>query len=329
MGAYHAATLKGLDDVTEVVVSDTDQRRAVSVGAELGARVESDVGAVFATCPDAVVLAATTVENLPLLRTCVRAGIPVFCEKPVTLDVAEAFRLVSDVRATDAVVQVGFQRRFDLAYRYARQAIEAGEVGRIHSIRMVSCDAEPPPRSYLPFSGGIFKDLQIHDFDLIRWLTGREVRDVHATGVGWEPEEDIFTPSGDFGDIATVLTLEDNTLVTLIGGRRGAGYDSRLEVSGSRGALSVGRDEWRPVPGVRGRVARTRTDRHAGFLERFADAYQAELRAFVGLVCGRQANACPVDAALDALLIAEAAGRSALEHRTVRVNSGAATSRPV
>jgi myo-inositol 2-dehydrogenase / D-chiro-inositol 1-dehydrogenase len=223
---------------------------------------------------------------------------------------------LAEVTAAGTVLQVGFQRRFDPGYAAARAAVAAGELGRLYTVRMVGSDREPPPESYLPTSGGIFRDLHIHDFDAVRWVTGREVVEVHA--VGANRESPAFGRYGDVDTTAVLLRLDDGTLVTLTGSRyNAAGYDIRMELAGSGGALAVGLDDRTPLRSMQPGVTWPADRAYTGFLDRFAAAYVAELHAFLDTARGRRANPCGGQEALAALYVAEAAQLSAAEHRTV------------
>lgn len=335
IGAFHAATLLDSPDVTELVVGDVDAPRAVALAEKLGQPVDrtdrttgrtpagrtvtgGDVAAVFAAAPDAVVIAAATSAHAGLVIRAARAGLPAFCEKPIALDVAGTRAALAEVDAAGTVLQVGFQRRFDPAYAAARAAVAAGELGRIYTIRMVGADREPPPEAYIPTSGGIFRDLHIHDFDIIRWLTGREVTHVYA--VGANRESPAFGRCGDFDATAVLLTLDDGTLATLTGGRYNpAGYDIRMELSGSGGTVAIGLDDRSPVRSADPAVQWPADSPYTGFLDRFAAAYVAEVQAFLAVARGQLANPCDGAAALAALHIAEAAQLSATEGRPVPV----------
>jgi myo-inositol 2-dehydrogenase/D-chiro-inositol 1-dehydrogenase len=323
IGAFHAATLLDAPDVTGLVIGDVDAPRAVALAEKLGDRpacpvTGGDVAAVFAAAPDAVVVAAVTSAHAELVIRAARAGLPAFCEKPVALDVPGTRAALDEVAAAGTVLQVGFQRRFDPGYAAARAAVAAGELGRIYTVRMVGADREPPPETYLPTSGGIFRDLHIHDFDIVRWVTGREVAEVHA--VGANRESPAFGRYGDFDTTAVLLRLDDGTLVTLTGSRyNSAGYDIRMELAGSGGTLAIGLDDRTPLRTAQPGVAWPADSGYTGFLDRFADAYVAELRAFLDVARGRRANPCGGQEALAALYVAEAAQRSATAHRTVAV----------
>jgi myo-inositol 2-dehydrogenase/D-chiro-inositol 1-dehydrogenase len=244
----------------------------------------------------------------------------VFCEKPLAADLTATRELVATVAAAGAVVQVGFQRRFDAGIRAVRDAVAEGRLGWTHTLRSTTFDPAPPPAGYLPHSGGLYRDCAVHDFDAVRFVTGREVVEVYATGAN--RGADFFAAAGDVDTATALLTLDDGTLGTVSCTRyNGAGYDVRLEVFGSAGSIAAGLDERTPLasaepnPGLP-----TGGKPYANFLERFADAYATELRTFVEVAAGRAANPCPPADALATFRIAEACELSRAEGRPVRLD---------
>jgi myo-inositol 2-dehydrogenase / D-chiro-inositol 1-dehydrogenase len=171
IGALHAGVLARDPAVDEILVGDADMQRAEEVAQEVGGKA-GRIEAVLGSGPDAVVIAASTPAHAPLIRSAVEAGIPAFCEKPIALGYEETVEIAQEVEASGATLQIGFQRRFDAGYAEARRLIERGSLGTIYSLRLATHDPDPPPEEYIPDSGGIFRDLHIHDFDILRWLTG-------------------------------------------------------------------------------------------------------------------------------------------------------------
>lgn len=319
IGTAHAGTLRAHPDVDELLLADADAGRAGALADRLGASGVADVDDLFAARPDAVVVATPTDTHAALIGRAVAAGVPVFCEKPVAGDLAGTLRVAARVAGSATPVQIGFQRRFDAGYRAARQAVRDGRLGDLHRLHLVTADPAPPPAAYIATSGGIFRDCHIHDFDIARFLTGREVAEVYATGANRGAA--FFRQAGDVDTAAAVLTFDDGTLATLHGSRyNGAGYDVRAELCGSAATHVVGLDEHSPLrsaePGVRWPGGEPWPD----FQHRFAAAYAAELDAFLALAAGRGENACTVSDALAALYIAEAAEVSRRQRRPVRVD---------
>jgi myo-inositol 2-dehydrogenase/D-chiro-inositol 1-dehydrogenase len=221
------------------------------------------------------------------------ARMPAFCEKPVALDLETMDSVIADVEAARILVQVGFQRRFDDGYRALHDAVATGDAGRILVMRAATHDPYPPPREYIAVSGGIFRDLHIHDFDAIRFVSGEEVVKVYAAGAALEAP--WFADYGDVDAAAAVLQLESGALVIVSGTRHDpAGYDVRLEVFGTKDTLSAG----------------VGTRAFKDFWDRFEPAYRAELEAFVSSVKDRGESACPLTEARAALAVALAAEES-------------------
>ncbi len=305
IGPFHARTLAGLGH--DVVVTDLRADLAKATAREHGYGVAADVPTLLRAV-DALVITSDTASHATLLRQAMAAGVPTFCEKPVAVTLDETIALVALVEASGVPVQVGFQRRFDVGYRRAREAVASGELGFVHSVRSTTHDQSPPHPDYLPTSGGIFRDCNIHDFDVIRFVTGREVSQVYA--VGANKGAAFFAEAGDADTGAAVLTLDDGTLATVTATRyNGAGHDVRMEVLGSEGAIGVGYDDSLAITSAEPGVDYPRGPRVATFLERFGPAYQAEMAAFCEVVEGAP-TPCPVAEALAAFRIAEAAQRS-------------------
>lgn len=327
IGAFHARTLIGLPVVDSVVVADAEPCRAEETARRLGAETAPDVDALFASGLDGVVIAASTSSHAELIRRGVAAGVPTFCEKPIALDLTATGHVVDLVEASGVPVQIGFQRRFDPGYQEAARAVAAGELGFLHHICAVTGDVTPPSADYLRTSGGFFQDCSVHDFDVIRYVTGREIVEVYA--VGANRGEPLFTDVDDIDSAAALLTLDDRTLVSVTGTRyNGAGYDVRMELSGSAGSLAVGLDDHTAVRSAENAVSFPSGAPHASFMDRFAAAYVAELTAFTEVVAGARAVPCTVHDAMAASRVADACDRSRREGRVVRLDESPASPAP-
>jgi myo-inositol 2-dehydrogenase/D-chiro-inositol 1-dehydrogenase len=185
-------------------------------------------------------------------------------------------------------------------------------------VRALTADRTPPSASHLRVSGGFFRDTLVHDFDMVRWVTGREVVEVYATGSDAGPE--VFRETADVDTAAAVLTLDDGTLATVTGARvNGAGYDVRMELAGERDTVVVGLDDRTPIASTEPAGPPPADKPWPGFLERFAAAYEGELGAFVQVVRGERENPCDGWEALGALRVAEACEISRRERRAVRM----------
>lgn len=309
IGAFHARTLVGLNGVDELLVADRDPDAAAAVAADLGLTAAGSVEQLLASDLDALVITAGTAAHADLVEAGLRGDLPTFCEKPVALDLARTIDLARLEASSEVPVQIGFQRRFDAGYRRVRDAVAAGELGFVHTVRASTMDQSPPPASYLPTSGGLFRDCSVHDFDIIRFVTGREVSRVF--GAGANKGESFFTEAGDVDTAAATLVLDDDTLVSVTATRyNGAGHDVRMEVHGSAGTLGVGFDRTLAVTSAEADVPWPPGPRHDSFMQRFLPAYIAELTAFVELAKGAAPSPCTIAGALQAIRTAEACVRS-------------------
>ncbi|AZM91963.1 MULTISPECIES: Gfo/Idh/MocA family protein [Streptomyces] len=318
IGSFHAAALARHPDAGSLLLADADPGRAARLADRLGATAAPTVDQVFTWGVDAVVVACATEGHADLVVRAVRGGLPVFCEKPVAPDLARTLAVLREVGAARGLLQVGFMRRFDAGCRTARELVRSGALGRLHTVRTMTADPAPPPAEYLAASGGLYRDCLVHDFDMVRWVTGREVADVYATGSDRGPAR--FREAGDVDTAAAVLTLDDGTLVTSTGTRcNGAGYDVRMELAGELDQVSCGLDDRTPIASTEPHGPPPAGNPWSGFLERFAPAYEAELAAFVRLVRGEGDNPCDGFQALAAFRVAEACERSRRERRPVRL----------
>ncbi len=315
IGVFHATALATDHRVEEVVVGDVDTERAAALAEKVGGE-SGTIEEVIGSGLDAVAIAATTSAHAGLIKACLDAGLPVFCEKPVALGYEETVEIVDRVESSGAILQVGFMRRFDAGYREAKRLIDTGALGTVYSMHMFGHDHEPPPEEYIPRSGGIFRDLHIHEFDVLRWLTGSEAEEVFARGS--VRRFDMFARHEDFDTSAMIVKTTDGVLVVITGSRHGpAGYDVRAEIFGSEDSICVGLDGRTPLRSVEAGVAPPEGPPYPGFLERFEQAYRDELIHFLDLVDGRAGNPCTARDSLEALRIAMAAEVSVAERRPV------------
>ena len=302
----------------ELALTDVATEHARGVAAELGAQFVPTVDALIAQRPDGLVIATGTSTHPDLIRAGVDAGIPVFCEKPVAVDVATSLPVLEHVRMRGGQLMIGHQRRFDAGYLEAKRAYASGELGWLHSFRAVTCDMAPPPVAFLATSGGLFRDCSVHDFDILRWLTGQEIVEVYARGSN--NGDPAIGAVGDVDSALALVTLADGTVGTVSASRyNGAGHDVRLELQGSRSSLLVGLDDTTALHSAEPGVSFPSGPPHRTFAERFAAAYRAELVAFVELVRGERPNPCPPEDAVAAARVADAAQESLSTGAPVRV----------
>ncbi|UOD82218.1 Gfo/Idh/MocA family oxidoreductase [Paenarthrobacter ureafaciens] len=316
IGVMHARNISALNEQlnpegvnVRLKLTDVAEEHARSVARDFGVEYLPSVEALIAAGIDGLVVATGTATHPDLIMAGVDAGIPVFCEKPVAVNVAESLPVLDYIREEGGTVQIGHQRRFDYGYLEAKRAYDAGELGWIHSLRAVTCDMAPPPVSFLATSGGLFRDCSVHDFDILRWLTGREIVEVYAKG-----SNNGDPAIGEVGDVDTalaVVTFDDGTVGTVSASRyNGAGHDVRLELQGSEGSVVVGMDDQMALrSGERGITFPAGTP-HKTFAERFDQAYRSEMAAFVEVILGERKNPCTPEDAVAASRVADAAQES-------------------
>jgi myo-inositol 2-dehydrogenase / D-chiro-inositol 1-dehydrogenase len=323
MGVFHAETLRGLEGVA-ATLTDADPERAQRVGRELGLGIADSPEALVEAGVQALVITAPTPAHAPLLRLAADAGLPAFCEKPAALDLATMDETAAHVDRAGTLVQIGFQRRFDDGYRAAHDAVAAGALGTLLVVRAATHDPEPPPQEYIAGSGGIFRDLHIHDFDAVRFVTGEEIVEVYADGA--VRQSPWFEQHGDVDAAVAVLRLAGGALGILSGTRHDPlGYDVRLEVFGTGDSIVAGLDARSPLRPVEAGAARLAGPADRNFVERFATAYRAELVAFLDSVRNGGPSLCTLADARAALLVALAADRSRDERRPVSIEEVAST----
>lgn len=298
-------------------VCDLDRDRAERTAEALGSEVAGSPRELIASGVDALVISSSSDTHPGLTADAADAGLSVFCEKPLTLSLAEARRLGELGRRAGIVLQVGFNRRFDPAHAAVRAAVADGVLGDVHMIRISSRDPEPPPLAYARASGGLFLDMTSHDFDMARYISGSEVEEVFVRGA--TRVDPAVVPSDDVDTAIAVLVHADGCMTT-IDNSRGApyGYDQRVEAFGSKAMVSSGNE------------LQNTTLRHAAdgihsaplqpfYVERYEASYMLELEAFVDAVVRGGPSQVTAGDAEAALAIGLAATGSLRERRPVKI----------
>ncbi len=326
IGAVHAETLASLAGVSSVTVIDSDRPRAAEVARLHGFGTAETAEALLGADIDALVIAAPTASHAELLGS----GCPLR-RRDVLREAGRARArgvdaVLDEVERAGILVQIGFQRRFDAGYRAAHDAVSAGDLGTLLLLRAATHDPAPPPEAYIATSGGIFRDLQVHDIDAIRFVTGEDVVEVYADGAVRETE--WFGRYDDVDAAVAVLRLSGGTLAILSGTRRDPrGYDVRLEVFGTSDSIAVGLDDRSPLRSVEPGVAAPGAPGYRDFIDRFGAAYRSELAAFVDTVRRRGESPCSLADARTALAVAVAADRSRAERRPIAIEEVASAER--
>ena len=318
IGQLHGRLVAEQPGVDEVIVYDVLPQNAAQAAAAIGGRVVDTAEAAIEAA-DAVIVAASTNMHAPLVSLCIDAGRPVFVEKPLAFDLESTVALVDKAEAAGAVVQVGFQRRFDPAYVEAKRLLDAGDLGTLYMVRLIAHDHTPPPDAYIPVSGGLFRDSSIHDFDALRWFTGSEIVEVYATGsVRNFP---VFAQHDDVDTGACIFTCANGVIGSHAQTRHNPlGYDVRMEAIGSKDAVCVGLDARTPIRSLEAQPPVTASPAWDSFLDRFETAYRLELLEFLKVARGEIPSPCTARDALQAMRIAYMATKSRLEHRPVRLD---------
>ena len=316
MGQIRATDLAADPRVDEVVITNRTKRTADDVADRLGIQV-LDWQEVLEVSADAVVVATATDTHGHLLDALLDRGTPLLCEKPIAMTIAETERICARVEETETTMQIGFQRRFDPGMARARRAVVEGEIGQVYDMVLASRDHTPPSREFLAGSGGIFRDLHVHDLDLVAWITGSPIETIQATAA---IRGDGAYADFDDADITHIIAVTESGIPASITGARhdARGHDVRLELFGSKDSISAGLTPRTPLRVLDEPGAMVDADSYYGFVDRFREAFRAETAAFVDLVSGAE-NPCPPQAALDAIRAAVACEWSARSGERVRV----------
>jgi myo-inositol 2-dehydrogenase/D-chiro-inositol 1-dehydrogenase len=319
IGQIHGGNVGAHPRARLAAVADADPAAAQRLASAHGASISSVDAIIAAQDIDAVVICTPTDTHADLIERAVRARKAVFCEKPVDLNAARIRACLEVVRAANGKLMVGFNRRFDPSFGALRRRIAAGEIGNVELVTILSRDPSPPPAGFVERSGGLFRDMMIHDLDMARLLLGEEPVEVHA--VGSCLVDPAIGKAGDVDTAAVMLKTASGKIAQISNSRRATyGYDQRIEVHGSLGLLAAGNQ-------------RATTVEHASaagyvvdpvlpfFLERYADAYRLELDAFVDAVLDGSPLAPSGEDGLRAQLLADAATEAARTGRPVRLDA--------
>ena len=319
IGRMHAELIAHqVPGATLAAVYDAHEPSSRGVAADLRVPAAASLEELFGSDLDAVAICSSSDTHVELLIAAAEAGKAVFCEKPVSLDLAELDRALDAVQEAGVPFQIGFNRRFDPGHASVQRAVASGEIGDPHLVRISSRDPAPPPLHYVKNSGGLFLDMMIHDFDMARYVTGREVVEVFARGtVRVEPS---FAGAGDI-DTALVTHVHDDGCLTAIDNSRRAayGYDQRVEVFGSEG-MAVSENPRAHAGAVVTATGEQRPPLPYFFLERYLPSYVREWQAFVEAVKSGTTPPASVGDARAPLVIGLAALRSLHDGRPVRTD---------
>ncbi len=282
IGQVHARAIASVPGAELAAIAEPNAAAAAAAKAAFGCEIRSIDDCAAAADIDAVVICTPTNTHADLIEKFVRAGKKVFCEKPVDLEVERVRQALATVEAEGGTLMVGFQRRFDPDFMALKAAIDAGKIGEVEMITLTSRDPGPPPAAYIKVSGGIFRDMTIHDFDVARWLLGEEVTTVMAAAsVLTDPE---IAELGDYDSVNIILTTASGKHCTITNTRRATyGYDQRIEVHGSKGSVSAENHRAANIE-IATAEGYLRPPLLNFFMSRYVAAYANEIAAFVQAV---------------------------------------------
>lgn len=317
IGKVHAKAVTSNPEARLVAVADAIPAAAQAIAAQYGCEVRT-IDAILASGDvDAVVICTPTDTHADLIERFARAGKAIFCEKPIDLSLARVRECLAVVRETKSVLMVGFNRRFDPHFAAVRKAVQDGAVGTVEMVQIVSRDPGAPPVDYIKRSGGIFRDMTIHDFDMARFMLGEEPVSVFAkASVLVDP---AIGEAGDYDSVSVILTTASGKHCSISNSRRASyGYDQRVEVHGSKGAVAI--ENQRPVSiEIANASGYTRPPLHDFFMTRYTEAYAAEIATFIAALASGVEPSPSGEDGLMALALADAAVRSVAENRVVSV----------
>jgi myo-inositol 2-dehydrogenase / D-chiro-inositol 1-dehydrogenase len=319
IGRVHARNIAEHPEVDLVLCADPVEGAAAALAGPLGARATTEVREVFGDRSiDAVVICSPTPFHVDQILAGVQAGKAVLVEKPVDLDLGRVDQCIAALAGSEHRVMVGFNRRFDAGIAEVRDRIDRGEIGPLEQLTIVSRDPAPPPPAYIAQSGGIFRDMTIHDFDMARFMLG-DIETVSAVGQSLDPQ---IRDAGDYSGAVITLTARSGAIATIVNSRHSAaGYDQRLEAFGPSGALETTNRLAGSVRFSGAGVSGAGAPYLDFFLERYADAYRAELQSFLTAI---RDGIMPTPSLLDgreALVLADAAAHSAATGERVLIGT--------
>lgn len=318
IGTMHARNLARHPQARLVSVFDVFTKASDAMAAELGVKAAASIDEVLADPQvDAVLIATSTDTHVELITRAARAGKAILCEKPIALDMAKVEQCWSEIRDLDATVMIGFNRRFDPSFRAVHDRMSAGEIGKLEQVIITSRDPGPPPIAYINVSGGLFRDMTIHDFDLARYFAG-EIVEVQAFGANLV--DPAIKDAGDIDAAMVTMRAASGALIHINNSRRASyGYDQRLEVFGEKGMLIAGNRTATTVQSFSAAGTGQGDVVLPFFIERYAEAYAAEVGHFVESVAAKTTPLTSFKDGAEALRLADAALESLHTGRSVKI----------
>ena len=317
IGQVHARSISQIDGAMVSAVADAFAAPATALAAKTGAQVLDPQALIDSADVDAVVIGSPTDTHYDLIHAAAKAGKAIFCEKPVDMSADRIRDCIKVVEAAGVPFLTAFNRRFDPNFANIQSRITAGEIGAVEIVTILSRDPSPPPVSYIKRSGGLFRDMMIHDLDMARFLLGEEPVSVYAVGSAQVDPE--IGKAGDVDTAAVTLTTASGKICQISNSRRASyGYDQRVEVHGSVGMLRADNMLENTVE-IATRTGFSKAPAQQFFLERYETAYRTEMAHFVQAVAGATPISPNIQDGLRAQLLADAASQSLVLGQVVLV----------
>ena len=319
IGLVHAGSVTDTQGATLEYVVDPIKEAADKLAAQFNCKAAADPIAVFNSGEiDAVIIGSPTPTHVPMLSAAIDAGLHVLCEKPIDLDIKNVDSLRDKALKSKGHISIAFNRRLDPQYNTVKKRVEAGDIGKIEQVIIISRDPGPAPQSYIAVSGGIFRDMTIHDFDMARFFVPNIVE---VSAIGTNSFCDYIKEENDFDNITVTMRGSKDEIVTIVNSRHASfGYDQRIEVFGDKGMLQTNNLTPSTVQLFTDKVTTSGEKYMDNFLERYAVSYRRELQEFIrGIHDGKQYNSS-YDDGRAALLLADAALESSRSGKSVKVN---------
>jgi myo-inositol 2-dehydrogenase/D-chiro-inositol 1-dehydrogenase len=308
IGRIHAENIARNERASLAAVADADARAASDLAARWSSRAVAPDQALALPDVDAVLIASSTDTHADWIERCAAAGKPVFCEKPLDLDIARATQCMRKAESARIPLYLGFNRRYDPSFARLKREIGAGAIGKLETLHITSRDPAPPPVEYIRRSGGLFRDMMIHDLDMARWLLAAEPVEVFARGSALV--DPAIGAAGDVDTAMVMLRTADGRLCQIANSRRCAfGYDQRIEAFGADGMVRADNHTQTSVT-LAGKLGFATEPALPFFLERYADAYRLELDDFLNALDGKRVELATGEDGRRALLLADAAQKS-------------------
>lgn len=317
IGKVHIRAVDSLPETSIRYICDVYEPAAVELATECKAEV-TDLDTIFSDdAVDAIIIASATDTHAELLKRCASVGKPVFCEKPIDLDLASAREVAGVIDQSGILCGLGFNRRFDPQFSRLHQRVTNGDIGNLETLIITSRDPEPPPVEYIKVSGGLFRDMMVHDFDISRWVLNEEIDTVYATGSCLV--DSTIADAGDVDTASVTMKTKSGRIALITNSRRAVyGYDQRIEAFGSQGMLQAMNNSETNLVFTGDEGVQSENPLHF-FLERYADAYRLELTDFVNALQQGTPPLADHNDGVASLQLAEAAVTSMASGKEVKV----------